>query len=125
MVNEKDLKQYPKHYDGEKLHKLSRSMNKELGDVACIIAMEELAELIQMTSKWLRFGQYYKDDRQDKFNDKIRLTEEIADVYIALDIIKDNAHIQQSDINRMVAYKIDRKQSFLSNGSITGKKKRG
>lgn len=123
MVNEKDLKQYPKHYDRDKLHKLSRSMNNQLGDTACVIAMEELAELIQMTSKWLRFGQYYKDDKQDKFNDKIRLTEEIADVYIALDIIKDKAHIEQSDINRMVAYKMKRKQGFLNNGSIT--KKRG
>lgn len=123
MVNEKDLNQYPKHYDREKLHKLSRSMNNQLGDYACIIAMEELSELIQMTSKWLRFGQYYEDDKQDKFNDKIRLTEEIADVYIALDIIKDKANIEQSDINRMVAYKINRKQGFLNNGSII--KKRG
>lgn len=62
-----------------------------------IIAMEELAELSQATSKQLRNkGDYYN------------LIEEMADVIISLQLIKDNYNISKEDLIKSINTKIDR-----------------
>ena len=62
-----------------------------------IIVMEELAELSQAISKQLRNkGDYYN------------LIEEMADVIICLQIIKDNYNISKEDLIKSINTKIDR-----------------
>lgn len=59
-----------------------------------IVAMEECSELIQAISKGLR----YKSDRDN-------LAEEIADVYISLEILKQIYEIKEKDIEEWIDYK--------------------
>lgn len=62
-----------------------------------IIVMEELAELSQATSKQLRNkGDYYN------------LIEEMADVIICLQFLKDNYNISKEDLIKSINTKIDR-----------------
>ena len=62
-----------------------------------IIVMEELAELSQATSKQLRNkGDYYN------------LIEEMADVVICLQFLKDNYNISKEDLIKSINTKIDR-----------------
>lgn len=62
-----------------------------------IIVMEELAELSQATSKQLRNkGDYYN------------LIEEMADVIICLQLLKDNYNISKEDLIKSINTKIDR-----------------
>ena len=117
-INKDDLRKYGKYYDKKKLNILAKSMNKKLGDMAAVIAIEELSELIQITSKWLRFDKSGDQDPYYRAKDKMALTEEIADATIALHTLKYMAGISQQDIDRMIAYKIDRKSKFLNNGSM-------
>lgn len=120
-INKDDLRKYGKYYDKKKLNILAKTMNKKLGDMAAVIAIEELSELIQITSKWLRFD---KSDEQDSYyraKDKMALTEELADATIALHTLKYMAGISQQDIDQMIAYKIDRKSKFLNNGTIVNR----
>lgn len=97
-------------------------INNELKTLAPIIAIEELSELIHATSKWMRFDRPGTNNSENKMNDdKLHLIEEIADATIALHIIKNMANINQNDINKMIAYKLDRKNKFLSNGTMINK----
>lgn len=86
--------------------------NKVWGrDAQLFIAVEELSELIQSVSK----------ARREKKNYRENLVEEIADSYIAIEILKDQFDISDEEIEHIVKYKqqrLERKMDiqFLSNG---------
>ena len=117
-VNINRLRKYSPHYDKKKLEDLAKSMNKKLGDMAAVIAIEELSELVQATSKWLRFDKNPEANKEFYKNDKMNLCEEIADATIALHTLKHMAGLSGSEINQMIAYKIDQKKRFLNNGKM-------
>lgn len=62
-----------------------------------IIVMEELSELSQEISKFLRGKK-----------DLVGLTEELGDVYLALDYVKSICGISTDDLNKAMNVKIDR-----------------
>ena len=118
MVNKEQLIKYGNHYDKKKLDVLAKSMNRNLGDMAAVIAIEELSEMIQATSKWLRFDKNPKANRNFYKMDKTNLCEEIADATIALHILRNMAGISGAEVNQMIAYKIDHKQEILNKGRM-------
>ena len=87
------------------INELNKKALEILGDRAMIIAMEELAELQQAISKTLR-GQMNYDN----------LCEEMADVLIIMDWIKEKYNISQHEIN---CWKMN-KQSRIRNRIETG-----
>lgn len=123
-VNKDQLRRYGQYYDRKRLEDLAKSMNKKLGDMAPVIAMEELSELIQATSKWLRFDRNPEANRDFYKADKLNICEEIADATIALHIIKHMAGVSGADINQMIAYKIERDFGLLNgNKMVKGNRK--
>lgn len=122
-VNKDQLRRYGQHYDRKRLEDLAKSMNRKLGDMAPVIAMEELSELVQATTKWLRFDRNPESNRERYRDDKLNICEEIADATIALHIIKHMAGVSGGDINQMIAYKIERDFGLLNqNKMVKGKK---
>ena len=114
------LKQYPKYYSIRNLEKLSSRMNKELCWMAPIIINEELSELQQAVSKWIRYNtSCIKPDDFSRERNYLNLIEEIADVTIALNMVKHMANISTEEINQMISYKIDRNKQKLDSKSIT------
>jgi len=69
----------------------------EKGSINMVIVMEELAELTQQLSKWVRGKK-----------DILGITEEMADVTIMLEYIKKVCGISQEDINKIINVKLDR-----------------
>lgn len=69
----------------------------DIGTMNLVICMEELAELQQQISKYLR----------DK-GDYLGIVEEIADVKIALEWMTDIMCIDKDDINKAINVKLDR-----------------
>ncbi len=122
MVDKNKLGGFNSSQNGKNLNIFANKINEELKTMAPVIAIEELSELIQATSKWMRFDRPGTNNTKAKIEeDKIHLTEEIADATIALHIIKNMANISQNDIDQMIAYKLDRKRKFLDNGTIINK----
>lgn len=72
-------------------------LESETQSINCIICMEELAELQQEISKQLR-------NKGDTYG----LLEELADVYICLDILKKMFNYSSDEIARAVEIKLDR-----------------
>lgn len=62
-----------------------------------VIVMEELAELQQQVSKYLRGKR-----------DRLCLTEEVADVYLSLRYIETICKLSKDDINKAMNVKLDR-----------------
>ena len=81
-------------------------LNKQ-GDTSLIIAMEELAELQQALSKFLR-----------KKPDMDNLHEEFADVMICMEWIKMYCHLEESEISKWLNYKQNRLIQRYENGEI-------
>lgn len=80
-----------------------------------IICMEELAELGQQTSKQLR-----------GIGDKFNLLEEMADVFLGLEYLKDICGISQLELHKAINVKLDRverniKERRAANESSTTK----
>lgn len=126
MVDKNRLRNFDSSQNGKNLNIFASRINEELKSMAPIIAIEELSELIQATSKWMRFDRPGTNNAKVKIEeDKIHLTEEIADATIALHIIKNMAKISNNDIEQMIAYKLDRKRKFLDNGTIINKTESG
>ena len=121
MVIRDKLIKYDAHYDKKKLNTLAKGMNRKLGDMAAVIAIEELSELIQATSKWLRFDKNPTANKDNYNLDKINLCEEIADATIALHVLRNMAGISGAEVNQMIAYKIDRKQEILNHNKMIKK----
>ena len=69
----------------------------EPGTRNLIIVMEELSELSQQVSKYLRGKR-----------DTLGLIEEVGDVYLALDYVKSICHISEDQINKAMNVKLDR-----------------
>ena len=117
-VNLERLKKYGNFYSNKKLTDLAVNMNYTYDDMATIIAIEELSELIHATTKWLRFDRDKEMNEYHYDDDKLNITEELADATIALSIIKDKAGITQDELNRMIAYKIDVKSHICESGKM-------
>ena len=117
-VNLERLKKYNNFYSNKKLSDLASDMNYTYDDMATIIAIEELSELIHATTKWLRFDRDREMNEQFYDSDRLNITEELADATIALSIIKDKAGISQDELNRMIAYKIDVKSHICRSGKM-------
>ena len=114
------LKATKPRWDKKDLNVLTTRMNKELpNDRALIIGIEELSELTQAVTKFMRFssgkpiinGSRYARNRRD-------VLEEMADVVIAIDIFKNHLGIGDKEFNQMLAYKINAKFSKLNNGEM-------
>lgn len=76
---------------------LARSIRHSGSFIKHVVCMEELAELQQAVSKFIRG----KGDRDN-------LIEEIADVIICIENIKILHFISDTEINEQISYKIDR-----------------
>lgn len=91
------------HNDGTATSKIE--IKKVIGDILknettitnCVICMEELAELQQEISKQLR-------NKGDTYG----LLEELADVYICLEMLKKIFDYSSDEIDRAVEIKLDR-----------------
>lgn len=64
-----------------------------------IVAMEELAELIQALSKELRSK-----------HDKEHLVEEIADCYIVIETVKEMFNVSESEVQQLIIEKQNRQE---------------
>ena len=69
------------------------------------VCMEEMAELIQQISKKLR-GK----------GDRYHLTEEIADVYICLDMLRKMYGVDSELLAILISYKLDRTKDRMTVG---------
>lgn len=70
-----------------------------------VVCMEELAELIKEISKQLR-----------GIGDKERLTEEVADVYICLDMLAKMYNIDAEQLKSVIYKKLDRTEKRVEAG---------
>ena len=94
----------------EVINKSIQSTNDLLGsngNYNLVIAMEELNELGQQISKVLR-GKL----------DKSHLTEEVADVIIALQYVKQICNISETEIDNAIQYKIKRLDDTINSQGI-------
>ena len=82
-------------------------MIEEISDETLVIAMEELSELSQATSK-LKRGKADYDN----------IAEEIADVLVCIEVIKKIGGISDSSIEKWVDFKLDRTLSKISKGEF-------
>ena len=76
----------------------------ERGDINLIILMEEMAELIKVLSKYIR----YRDNKPD-------VIEEVVDVYIYLNAAKEILSITDKEFETGLKVKLDRFKKRLSN----------
>lgn len=76
------------------------------------IAMEECAELIQAISKMNRTD----GDAEEYLKSKLNLEEEIADVMVCIDQIKNIYNISDSKISELANYKINRQRGRMKRG---------
>lgn len=90
MISKDDIKLIAKTYDKES---------------NMIVAMEECAELTQAISKVIR-----KSNNETVF---VNLIEEIADVIICIEIIKQSLHIRDVEIESMIENKMKRNLSRI------------
>lgn len=76
------------------------TLKDDTGHMSLIMCMEELSELSQRISKYLR-GMRTKED-------KLLLIEEIADVELSLEYIKRITHVSKNEINLAKDIKVER-----------------
>ena len=81
---------------------LKKSILKSDTNIKCIIAMEEFAELTQEVSKYLR-GE----------GDRYALLEEMADVYLCLDNLKQIFAITDDLVKKVIDVKLQREKERL------------
>ena len=70
-----------------------------------IITIEELGELTQALTKYLRYMFYDDSLRKDRIEIQEMIMEELADVEICLEKIKKLLWIEETDINIIKEYK--------------------
>jgi NTP pyrophosphatase (non-canonical NTP hydrolase) len=118
------LAQYGNTYSSKYMDETVTRMIKEVDYKALIIAMEELAELIQAVSKMMRFND--GPNNMEEINkrlgwagdDKGNLIEEYGDVIIALNTIKKKYNVNMDEVNQMIAYKLDKLNGKMDEGSL-------
>lgn len=96
--------------DSQLKRKLFFTVNKmiaEISDEALVIAMEELSELSQATSK-LKRGKADYDN----------IAEEIADVIICIEVIKKISSVTDDDIEKWIDFKLDRSLDKIKKGEF-------
>lgn len=81
------------------------------GDKQCMIAVEEMAELMQAISKFLRIDYTGCSDVARKQKEPINnITEEMADVYITLEELRVHHRISDQQIHENIDYKLERQR---------------
>ena len=70
-----------------------------------IITIEELSELTQALTKYLRYMFYDDSLRKDRIEIQEMIMEELADVELCLDKFKKLMCIEETDINMIKEYK--------------------
>lgn len=91
----------------KKMSYITDKMIGEIGEEMLVIAMEELAELSQATSK-LKRGKADLDN----------LAEEIADVIICTEAIKKIGGITETSIEKWIDFKLDRAMKRIREGNF-------
>ena len=94
--------------------------NKENGryygyDVQSNQLVEECAELIQAVNKYRRAWGVVQENKDEEQVALDNLVEEMADVEIMLEQIKDLLQIPEEDIQAMKVYKINRTRERINN----------
>lgn len=79
---------------------LRRSVEREHWKTKCTVCMEEMAELQQQISKQIR-----------GYKDKYGLLEEMADVYISLNLLESIFHITPEEMQKAIDVKLARERS--------------
>lgn len=95
------------HYMNDVIHRARKSLPANTvanGSANLVIAMEECAELQQEISKYLR-GK----------GDKLGLIEEIADVMLAMEWVKDICGIDDEELKKAMNVKLERMDKKLEN----------
>ena len=114
------LQQFNTFYSNKQISNIGAEMYDKLGVIAPIIAMEELAELQKAISKWVRFNtSCIKPDDLSRGTNYLNLVEEMADVTIILEMVKHMGNVSTADLNQMIAYKVNRLEHKLADGSMT------
>ena len=90
----------------EKAIKESEDFDYKTGDINLIILMEELSELQQSISKYIR-----------KRNNKLDILEEMADVFIYLRVLYQLVDISEEEFNAALRIKMDRFIQRTSNNN--------
>ena len=83
-----------------------------------VVLIEELAELAQAASKWLRLYRQDPTLRKNKYEIREDLIEELADVSIVTDQIKHLLHISEKEIHEK------RREKILRTAAAIEKQKR-
>ncbi len=87
----------------DKIHLLNSHRNDDFRFIS-MLAMEEMGELIQALSKANRVVQNFSTVDIDLENIK----EEMADVLVCIERLKDTLKIEDDDIEKIMKYKIER-----------------
>lgn len=119
-VNVSKLKATRPRWEKKDLEILTSRMNKELPhDKALVIGIEELSELTQAVTKFMRFTSGAKVINGPRYvMNRTNVLEEMADVAIAIAIFKNRLGVSDREFNQMLAYKIDAKFAKLNNGEL-------
>lgn len=119
-VNVSKLKATRPRWEKKDLEILTSRMNKELPhDKALVIGIEELSELTQAVTKFMRFTSGAKAINGPRYvMNRTNVLEEMADVAIAIAIFKNRLGVSDREFNQMLAYKIDAKFTKLNNGEL-------
>lgn len=89
------------------VHTIASKMIEERKEEILVIVMEELAELIQATSKLKRGKPDYDN-----------LAEEIADVMICLEVVKQLSKLSEQEIQKWLKFKLDRATQKIKEGTF-------
>lgn len=92
--------------------KIIRETVNIYGDKQYMIAVEEMAELMQAISKYLRIGNSGCDDMSQIKREQIEridnITAEMADVYVILEQLQRMLNIKNADIQSVIDKKLNR-----------------
>lgn len=117
-VDYRKLKASAPMWSADDMKLLTTRMNSELGYKSLIIGIEELSELTKAVTKYMRFSTGNRSNKSNYNRNKMDVTEEIADVCIALNVFKNRVGISDDELNRMISYKIDKKFDILNSGNM-------
>ena len=114
-VNLADYNRYrPGDFNPKSLRAQAKYMVNNYRNYAFIMAEEELAELTKAVSKFIRF----EGNPNSLSSNRLDILEEIADAYWALELMIARSGINRDEIKKMMAYKYDKRQHYISTGTI-------
>lgn len=102
----------PQDYDKRELIAHANYVINNYKDFTYVIGTEELAELSQAMSKFLRF----EGDKRSTTHNRQDVCEELADAYFVLEMYRQRAGVSMDDLHQMMAYKICKRRDLMSRG---------